>query len=61
MRQPDLFSAPESSTKRINIEFKSALSCVAITEGGTIGLDAAEKPTGLVWKGVPDFAQLRTG
>ena len=31
------------------------------TQGGTIVLGVAEQRTGLVWKGVPDFAQLRTG
>lgn len=31
------------------------------TQGGTIVLGVAEQRTGLAWKGVPDFAQLRTG
>jgi len=28
--------------------------------GGTIVLSVAEEPTGLVWEGVPDAAQLCT-
>ncbi len=33
---------------------------MANTQGGSIVLGVAEKPTGLVWEGVPDAAQLRT-
>ncbi len=39
-------------------EFKSARGGVANTQVGTIVLGVAEKPTGLVWEGVPDAAQL---
>ena len=71
MRQLDLFSALQSSTEGIDTEFKSArggmpgsfwesYSAMANTQGGTIVLGVAEKPTGLVWEGVPDAAQLRT-
>ena len=70
MRQLDLFSALQSSTEGIDTEFKSArgglpgsfwesYSAMANTQGGTIVLGVAEKPTGLVWEGVPDAAQLR--
>jgi hypothetical protein len=70
MRQLDLFSALQSSTEGIDTEFKSArggmpgsfwesYSAMANTQGGTIVLRVAEKPTGLVWEGVPDAAQLR--
>jgi ATP-dependent DNA helicase RecG len=70
MRQLDLFSALQSSTEGIDTEFKSArgglpgsfwetYSAMANTQGGTIVLGVAEKPTGLVWEGVPDGAQLR--
>ena len=34
---------------------------MANTQGGTIVLGVAEKPTGLVREGVPDAAQLRYG
>ncbi|MBK5203997.1 MAG: ATP-binding protein [Polaromonas sp.] len=72
MRQLDLFFALQSSTEGIDTEFKSArggmpgsfwesYSAMANTQGGTIVLGVAEKPTGLVWEGVPDAAQLRTG
>jgi ATP-dependent DNA helicase RecG len=55
----------------IDTEFKSArggmpgsfwesYSAMANTQGGTIVLGVAEKPTGLAWEGVPDAAQLRT-
>lgn len=71
MRQLDLFSALQSSTEGIDTEFKSArggmpgsfwesYSAMANTQGGSIVLGVAEKPTGLVWEGVPDAAQLRT-
>ncbi|HEY8907224.1 MAG TPA: ATP-binding protein [Rhodoferax sp.] len=71
MRQLDLFSALQSSTEGIDTEFKSARGCMpgsfwesysamANTQGGTIVLGVAEKPSGLVWEGVPDAAQLRT-
>jgi hypothetical protein len=71
MRQLDLFSALQSSTEGIDTEFKSArggmpgsfwesYSAMANTQGGTIVLGVTEKPTGLVWAGVPDAAQLRT-
>ena len=71
MRQLDLFSTLQSSTEGIATEFKSArggipgsfwksYSAMANTQGGAIVLGAAEKPTGLVWEGVPDAAQLRT-
>ena len=60
MRQLDLFSALQSSTEGIDTEFKSARGGVANNQGGTIVLGVAEKPTGLVWEGVPDAAQLRT-
>lgn len=71
MRQLDLFSALQSSTEGIDTEFKSArgglpgsfwetYSAMANTQGGTIVLGVAEKPTGLAWEGVPDAAQLRT-
>jgi hypothetical protein len=71
MRQLDLFSSLQSSTEGIDTEFKSArgglpgsfwesYSAFANTQGGTIVLGVAEKPTGLVWEGVPDAAQLRT-
>lgn len=72
MRQLHLFSALQSSTEGIDTEFKSArgglpdsiwetYSAMANTQGGTIVLGVAEKPTGLVWEGVPDVAQLRYG
>lgn len=61
MRQLDLFSALQSSTEGIDTEFKSARGGLANTQGGTIVLGVAEKPTGLVWEGVPDTAQLRYG
>ena len=72
MPQLDLFSALLSSTEGIDTEFKStrggkrgtfweSYSAMANTQGGTIVLGVAEQRTGLVWKGVPDFAQLRTG
>lgn len=72
MPQLDLFSALQSSTQGIDTESKPArdgmpgsfwesYSVMANTQGGTIVLGVTEKPTGLVWKGVPDFAQLRTG
>ena len=49
MRQPDLFSALQSSTEGIDTEFKSARGGVATPPpGGTIVLGVAEKPTGLV-------------
>ena len=32
---------------------------MANTQGGTIVLGVAEKPTDLVWEGVPDAVQLR--
>lgn len=57
MRQLDLFSALQSSTEGIDTEFKSARGGVANTQGGTIVLGVAEKPTGLVWEGVPDAAR----
>jgi len=71
MRQLDLFSALQSSTEGIDTEFKSArgglpgsfwetYSAMANTQGGTIVLGVAEKPTGLAWEGVPDATQLRT-
>ena len=60
MRQLDLFSALQSSTKGIDTEFKSARGGVANTQGGTIVLGVAENSIGLVWEGVPDAAQLRT-
>ena len=67
MRQLDLFSALQSSTEGIDTELKSArggmlgsswesYSAMANTQGGTIVLGMAEKPTGLVWEGVPDAA-----
>lgn len=71
MRQLDHFSALLSSTEGIDTEFKSAsggmpgsfwesYSGMANTQGGTIVLGVAERPTGLVWEGVPGAAQLRT-
>lgn len=71
MRQLDLFSALLATTEGIDTEFKSArggmpgsfwesYSAMANTQGGTIVLGVAEKPTGLMWEGVPDSAQLRT-
>jgi predicted HTH transcriptional regulator len=71
MRQLDLFSALQSSTEGIDIEFMSArggmpgifwasYAAMANTQGGTIVLGVAEKASGLVWEGVPDAAQLRT-
>lgn len=59
MRQLALFSAPHSDTEGIATEFKSARGGVANTQDGTIVLGVAEKPTGLVWEGMPDAAQLR--
>ena len=61
MPQLDLFCALQASTNGIDNEFESARAGVPNTQGGTIVLGVTEKPTGLVWKGVPDFAQLRTG
>ena len=72
MPQSELFCALQSSTEGIATEFKSAHGCIpgsfcksysamVNTQGGTIVLGVAEQRTGLVWKGVPDFAQLRTG
>lgn len=58
MRQLDLFSALQSSTEGIATELKSARGGVANTQGGTVVLGVAEKPTGLMWGGVPDAAQL---
>ncbi len=58
MRQLDLFSTVQSSTEDIATEFKSARGGVANTQGGTIVLGVAGRPTGLVWEGVPDAAQL---
>ena len=60
-RQLNLFSALQSSTEGIDTEFKSARGGVANTQGGTIVMGVAEKPSGLVWEGVPDAAQLRYG
>ena len=71
MRQLDIFPALQSYTEGIDTEFKSArggmpgsfwesYSAMAKTQGGTIVLGVAEKPSGLVWEGVPDAAQLRT-
>jgi hypothetical protein len=58
MRQLDLFSTLQSSTEGIDTAFKSAIGGVANTQGGIIVLGVAEKPTGSVWEGVPDAAQL---
>ena len=71
MRQLDLFSALQSSTEGIGIEFMSArgvmpgsfwasYAAMANIQGGTIVLGVVEKASGLVWEGVPDAAQLRT-
>jgi len=71
MRQLVLVSALQSSTEGIDIGFKLARGgmpggfweayCAMVnTQGGTIVLGVAEMPTGLVWEGVPDAAQLRT-
>ena len=71
MRQLDLFSALQFNTEDIDTKFKSARGrmpgsfwesyfAMANTQGGTIVLGVAEKPTGLVWEGVQDAAQLRT-
>jgi hypothetical protein len=60
MRQPDLFLALQSSTEGIDTKFKSARAGVANTQGNTVVLGVTEKPTALVWQGVPDAAQWRT-
>lgn len=59
MRQLDLFSALQSITEGIDTEFKSArggmpgsfwesYTAMANTQGGTVVLGVAEKPSGLV-------------
>lgn len=71
MRQLDLFSVLQPAAESIDTEFKSArgglpgsfwetYSAMANTQGGTIILGVAEKPTGLAWEGVPNASQLRT-
>lgn len=56
----------QSSIEGIDTEFKSARGgiwesyfAMANTQGGTIVLSVAEKPTGLAWEGVLDAAPLR--
>lgn len=40
--------------------FGESYFAMVTTQGGTIILSVAEKPTGLMWEGVPNAAQLRT-
>ena len=71
MHPLDLLTTLQSTTEGIDTEFKSArggmpgsfwqlFAAMANTQGGSIVLGVAEKPSGLVWEGVPDAAQLRT-
>ena len=71
MPQLPLLTPLQLTAEGIDTEFKSArggmpgsfwesYSAMANTQGGSIVLGVAEKPSGLVWEGVPDAAQLRT-